>query len=169
MTDVSRVLTSVAAAVALTLTAAACSSRDVHNTEPTIDALAASVLSAVRTRDLERLDALALNEVEFREVVWPELPAARPERNLPFEFVWNDLRMKSAASLGGILEEYGETPMTLVRVRFDGETSRYGTYVVRRETVLVVTGPDGRERDVRLFGSVFEQDGRFKVFSYNVS
>ena len=50
-------------------------------------------------RDRARLDALALSEQEFRDHVWPDLPAARPERNLPFSYVWGDLHQKSNISL----------------------------------------------------------------------
>src|SRR5688500_10220904 len=64
-----------------------------------LESLAAAVLDAVALRDEVRLRSLALNEQEFREHVWPELPAARPERNLPFSYVWGDLRQKGAASL----------------------------------------------------------------------
>jgi hypothetical protein len=146
----------------------ACSTPSVEGTEPSPEALGAAVIDAVERRDLDRLRALALNEDEFRDVVWPDLPAARPERNLPFEYVWNDLRMKSASSLARTLDRFAETPMTLVRVRFDGATSQHRHHLVHRETVLVVRMSDGSEQDVRLFGSVLEQRGRYKVFSYNV-
>lgn len=157
-----------AALAALVLSTSACSVPRVENTQASIEVLASAVIEAVERRDVDRLHDLALNEQEFREVVWPDLPAARPERNMPVDYVWSDLHMKSATSLERTLNRYAETPMTLVEVRFDGETSHYGRYVVRRETVVVVKAADGRQHDVRLFGSVFEQDGRYKVFSYNV-
>jgi hypothetical protein len=39
---------------------------------------------------------------------------------------------------------------------------------VHRESVVLARFPDGSERRVRVFGSVLEQDGRYKVFSYVV-
>jgi len=39
---------------------------------------------------------------------------------------------------------------------------------VRRRTQLVVGSSDGRESVVQLFGSMIEQNGRYKVFSYVV-
>lgn len=39
---------------------------------------------------------------------------------------------------------------------------------MHRQAVLTVRGGNGVQEEVRLFGSVFEQDGRFKVFSYVV-
>lgn len=138
------------------------------NAYPTAESLAEAVLDAVERRDLEALRALALNEREFREHVWPELPAARPERNLPFSYVWGDLRQKSDQTLSNTLGRYGGRRYTLVSVRFGGEATRYPTYTVHRDTVLKVRHQGGDESDLRLFGSSLEKDGVWKVFSYVV-
>jgi hypothetical protein len=140
----------------------------VSHAERSADALARAVLLAIEQRDIDRLRQLALNEQEFREIVWPELPAARPERNVPFGYAWSDLRTKSETSLKNTLSTHGGRHLELVRVRFPGGTTQYDSYLVHRDTVVVARGTDGIEEDVRLFGSVLEQDGRFKVFSYVV-
>jgi hypothetical protein len=126
------------------------------------------VLAATERRDAGTLRALALSEQEFREHVWPELPASRPERNLPFSYVWGDLHQKSEASLNETLARVGGQKLALSAVTFSGETTRYGGFVVHRETVLRVRDGDGRVREMRLFGSAFEKDGAWKVFSYVV-
>jgi hypothetical protein len=138
------------------------------NSHPTAESLASAVLDAVARRDAATLRALALNEEEFRDHVWPELPAARPERNLPFSFVWGDLRQKSEAALNDTLAREGGRQATLVAVRFDGEVTKYPGYTVRRETALTVRDAVGATRSVRLFGSSLEKDGEWKVFSYVV-
>jgi hypothetical protein len=138
------------------------------NTHPSAESLAAAVLEAVAARDSMALRDLALNEEEFREHVWPELPAARPERNLPFSYVWGDLRQKSTASLDQLLAREGGRRATLVAVRFAGESTRYPTYTVHRDTMLTVREADGATRNVRFFGSSLEKDGDWKVFSYVV-
>ena len=133
---------------------------------PSAEALGRDVLSALEHGDAARLRELAVAEREFREVIWPELPAARPERNLPAEYVWADLRMKSEAGLRRLLAEHGGKPQRFVRVDFGGETTQHQTYLIRRETIVVVQDAAGRERPLRLFGSTLERDGGFKVFSY---
>ncbi len=133
-----------------------------------VDELAKSVIGAVERRDTAFLRAVALNEQEFREHVWPELPAARPERNLPFSYVWGDLRQKSAAGLALTLERHGGRRYTLVAVRYDGETTRYPSYVVHRESVLQVRDEAGQAVDLSLLGSVIQKDGVWKVFSFVV-
>jgi hypothetical protein len=126
------------------------------------------VLSAVEQRDTIALRGLALSEEEFREHVWPELPAARPERNLPFSYVWGDLRQKSDASLGQTLARHGGRRYALVSVRNTGETTRYPSYSVSRETVLTVRDETGAAMELRLFGSTIQKEGGWKVFSYVV-
>ncbi|RPI56918.1 MAG: hypothetical protein EHM55_03655 [Acidobacteria bacterium] len=130
------------------------------------EALARAVLQAVERQDVDALSRLALNEQEFREQVWPDLPASRPERNLPFSYVWGDLRQKSETQLKQMLAEYGGKKFELVSIRFRGDATTYASYRVHRESELMVKDPEGRERQVRLFGSVLEKNRRYKVFSY---
>jgi hypothetical protein len=122
-------------------------------------------LSGFERRDLPVLRALAIDEQEFLDHVWPELPSARPERNLPFSYVWGDLHQKSEAALAGTLASHGGQHYELVAVRFLGQTTQYKSYVVHRETELTVTNTSGATVQLRLFGSTLEKDGRFKVFS----
>jgi len=132
------------------------------------EALAAAVVAAMRAGDVDGLHALALTEEEFRAHVWPELPAARPERNVPFDFVWERLQQNSEGHLRQTLTRLGEGPLDVRRVQFGAETSDYGDVVVRRKTQLVVRSSDGGESVIQLFGSMIEQGGRYKVFSYVV-
>lgn len=152
--------------VGLCLATAVACNRPLPNSEPSADALARAVLHAVAARDEPTLRRLALDEYEFRRRVWPELPASRPERNLPFSYVWGDLQTKSDASLTRVLLTYGGRTFTLDRIRFAGRTTEYRSFVVHRESVLEVHDGEGRPETLRLFGSVLEQDGRFKIFSY---
>lgn len=139
------------------------------NTHESPEALARAVIDAFAARHEGRLRALALSEQEFRDHVWPELPASRPERNLPFDYVWGDLHQKSANQLTQTLAQFGGRPFTLVRVEFTGPTTRYGSFAVHRDSQLVVRDASGTEHQLRLFGSVLEtRDHRFKVFSYVV-
>lgn len=126
------------------------------------------MLDVLERRDAARLRELALDEREFREHVWPELPAARPERNLPLSYVWGDLHQKSEASLGRLVAAKGGQSFRLVSIRFAGGTTAYKTFIVHRQAVLVVRDGDGTKTELRAFGSVLEKNGQFKVFSYVV-
>lgn len=130
------------------------------------EALASAVLDAFQRQDRAALERLALSEQEFAAHVWPTLPAARPERNLSAQFVWADLAGKSRAHLMRNLRRPLPLDATVVAVDFEGETSRHGGITIRRQSVMRLRDPSGSTLRVRLFGSLLEQDGMFKVFSY---
>lgn len=153
--------------VAVVAVSTGCST-SLPNAQPSAEALAGEVLAALERRDAARLQQLALDEDEFRGVVWPELPAARPERNLTADYVWRDLQSKSRVGLQAIIAEYGGKPLQLVRVEYSGETTQHRTFLVRRDAIVIARDREGLEQRLRLFGSVVERDGGFKIFSYNV-
>ncbi len=113
------------------------------------------------------LTALWLSEAEFRTHVWPSQPAARPERNLPFSYVWGDLAQTSEASLSGTLVAHGGRRYDLAAVRFAADPAEYGAFRVHRHSVFVVRDGSGT-REIRVTGSMIEQNGRWKVFSHVV-
>ncbi len=149
------------------LLTAACSQSPLEHAGPSAEAVASRVLEALEHRDRAGLEQLALNEAEFKAHVWPELPAARPERNLPFSYVWGDLHQKSQAMLASTLASQGGRHFTLVSMRFEAVTD-YRTYKVHRRATLEVRDSEGHPTTLRLYGSMLEQDGRWKVFSYVV-
>jgi hypothetical protein len=133
---------------------------------PSAVVLARAVAAALERADLPALRALSLNEQEFRDHVWPDLPASRPERNLPFSYVWGDLRQKSEASLSQTLLATSGRHLEVLAVKQLRPATQYRSYVVHRQTQLTVKNNAGHVQDVRLFGSILEKDGQFKVFSY---
>lgn len=139
--------------------------RPLSNAYPSPETLSVAFLEALARRDADALRALALSEDEFHEHVWPELPAARPERNLPFSYVWGDLRQKSEQALAQTIARHGGRRYTLVAARFAGDATRYPSFVVHRETVLHVRDEAGATAELRLFGSNLEKDRTWKIFS----
>ncbi len=105
--------------------------------------------------DQARLASLALSEREFRDHIWPDLPAARPERNLPFSYVWGDLQQKSDAGRRAVVAQYRGRAMALVDVRF-GEVATYGRYAVHRDAVFAVRNGEGITEEVRVCGSMVQ-------------
>ena len=128
-------------------------------------ALGEEVLRRLGERDAEGLGTLALSEGEFKDAVWPEMPA---RGDVPVSYVWSDLQQKGRRSLAGSLARYGGRRFELLDVRFTKGTTPYRTFVVHRRARLLVRDEQGREGGLDLFGSVIERDGRFKLFSYVV-
>ena len=131
-------------------------------------ALAQAVLESLARNDRPGLEALALTDREFRERVWPELPASRPERNLPLEYVWGDLKQKSGGHLGQTLAQHGGRRYALVDIEYLGDTTSYATFAVSRRAQLRVRDDQGAEQVVRLFGSILRSGSEHKIFSYVV-
>jgi hypothetical protein len=132
-------------------------------------AVAEAVVAALDARDVRALERLSVNEHEFRQVVWPRQPAARPERNIPWEYAWRSLAARSRHQLRGRLSEWASGQrFTVDGVTFAGETTDYGAYRVHRRSVVTLRDTAGRLETARVFGSVIEQGGRYRVFSYVV-
>jgi hypothetical protein len=150
------------------LGAAACNSTPpLTKARQSPEALATAVLDALARSDRVTLETLALNEQEFRDHVWPHLPVARPERNMPFSYIWGDLRQKSRNGLSLTLRQHGGARYELRQVTFQGKTN-YGPYTVHRDAMLHVRDAEGQERELHVCGSMIEEGGRWKVFSYVV-
>lgn len=135
---------------------------------PSDEALAHAVLDGIARRDADALMRLAVTREEFEQIVWPALPASRPEVGMPASYVWHDTFNKSRAYLARTLSQYGGRRFTLIRVDTRGRTTEHGTHTIGRETHLVVRDDDGQQHTLRLFGSIIRQHGRSKVYSYIV-
>ena len=144
-------------------------SEDVPSLEPTFatpDALASAVLEALEKEQGAALKSLALDRAQFRHYVWPQLPASRPERGLPFEYGWGDLRQKSHNALLRTYDRYKGRSLELLEIKFEDGVTDYETYLVHRDARVKVRLEDGRDTWLDLFGSVMEYEGRYKLFSY---
>jgi hypothetical protein len=136
--------------------------------EASAEYLTVALLTALERRDEARLRELVLSEEEFREIVWPELPASRQERNLPFSYVWGDLRQRSDAALAGLLGQYGGQKLVATDVHFRGGSTQYQSFIMYLAPTLRVVDDKGLDHELRLFGSIVEHGGRFKLLSYVV-
>jgi hypothetical protein len=157
------------ALIALALAGAACASEAraaLAGSAASPEEAARVVLDRLAARDLEGLRALAIDEHEFRRIVWPALPSSRPEANLPVEYAWASLRQTSLGALATTVSAHGGQNYQLLSVRFRGETTAYDGFTVHRDTELVVRERSGAARTIRVFGSMIERDGRWKVISF---
>jgi hypothetical protein len=138
------------------------------NTFESAEALARAVLAALADRDLDTLRTLPLSEAEFRDHVWPELPTSRPERNVPFDYAWGQMKQRSDGSLQQTFARYAGRRLDLVETRFTGETTTYTSFRVMRESEVIARDETGRDLILHLYGSAMVKDGRYKMFSYVV-
>ena len=64
-----------------------------------------------------------------------------------------------------VMSREGGKRYELIDIRFAADTD-YRTYRVHREATFHVRDGSGMELDLRVCGSMIEQDGAWKVFSY---
>lgn len=138
---------------------------ELAGTFDSVFALAQAILERIEAADLDGLARLRVDEAEFYWLVWPELPSSQPERNLSWDYVWRDLNQKSLNSARRVIDRHGGRDYQLMRVEFADETTDYGSFRVHRDARVVVQDADGEILTLDLFGSVIEQNGRFKAFS----
>ena len=129
--------------------------------------LARRFLDALARNAIDDVRRLAMTEEEFRTRVYPELPVSDPARNASAEFVWNMLHIRSESNLHSLMRQSGSRALGLEEIRFRGDSEAYDTFHVHRESMLVLTDEAGEQQTARLFGSVLEMDGQFKIFSFN--
>lgn len=135
---------------------------------PSKEALAQAVVDAMATPDRDTLAALAISEGEFRTHIWPRLPASRPGVGMPADYVWADTSIKSRGHLARAIEARAGRRATVEQVTFRGPATDYGGIRIHPETELTLR-EEGRETTrARLFGSMVEAGGRWKVYSYIV-
>jgi hypothetical protein len=146
----------------------ACRQAPLANARSSPDDLGRDLLAALAANDAGRMQALALSEEQFKDLVWPSLPASRPERNLPFSYVWGDLKQKSEASLARTLQEEGGKRYDLKAIKMAEKPRLYPGFRVHEEVRFVVVDRAGVERTLTLCGSLFERDGAWKIFSFVV-
>jgi hypothetical protein len=139
-----------------------------EDTFPTRESAAQAVLDAIWMRDSERLLRLAVTESEFQAVVWPRLPASRPEMGMPLSYLWSDMAGRNRAGVAEALQVHGRERLTLKAIDFAGPPTDYGAFRIHPKTSMTVSDERGRRATVRLFGSMIESGGRWKVYSFVV-
>ncbi len=128
------------------------------------DAAVQAFLDALAARDAATLERLVVNQTEFLKHIWPELPAGRPEVGMPADRAWQDQHLKNVGFLANVLSEHGGQRYELVAASFGGSPTTYGSFTVHPKTRLDVRH-NGQVIEVRLFGSMIESGGRWKIYS----
>lgn len=138
--------------------------RELSNAQPSPEALASRFLERLAADDLEGMKSLRLTQQEFCTVVFPELPASKLP-NVSCDWVWSQATLKSMAGLTRTLNVHRGEQWELISVRFAG-TEEHQTYRVLKDPTVSVRDMNGKVENLRLFGSVLELDGQYKLFSF---
>ncbi|MEK9508895.1 hypothetical protein WI460_11930 [Gemmatimonadota bacterium Y43] len=132
-----------------------------------LDDLGEQAIAAFAAGDTARLVALRLSEVEHNEVVFPELPAGRPEVGYPVDLAWENIVLRNDRDVLRQFRWFGERESVHhLATECTGETQSFETFVVHTGCAVRFEDADEGVLEVVLFEDVLERDGGFKVFRF---
>jgi len=159
----------------LLMTAVSCAGGSVRKDTPppgwasSVEALAGSVAGAVARNDRQALERLCVSREEYAAHVWPALHIGKvKEWQAQQGFVWKQHHMRSDSGLSLVLDRFGGRPCTVLKTVFKEKATEYEGIRVHGGAAVRLRDAGGAERESRLFGSVIEKNGYYKVFSYNI-
>lgn len=145
--------------------AAKATPRRLANAQMSAEELSRNFLKALANEDRNFIESLRLSKEEFCQYVFPELPSSKMP-NVTCDFVWQQATLKSLSGLSEMYPKHKGKKYQFVALRFEKGTDSYPTYKVHKEAHLMVKDELGRQKELRLFGSMLEMDGKYKLFSF---
>ncbi len=130
------------------------------------EALTETFLRGLENRDRALLERLALSPEEFRLEFFPEMPVYG---NIPPDFAWGQIEGRNRHGLATVLAWQGGRHWELEEIAFAGGETAYQTFTVHREPMLRLRDRvTGERKEMALFGSLLEHQGRYKLVSFNI-
>src|SRR6185503_20163338 len=108
--------------------------------------------------------SLALSRAEFAYLVFPDSKWSKPPYNQPPDIEWLLLSANSGGGLTRLLRRSGNFELLGYSCRQPAEMDGAVKYW---PGCLVRLRDGGRVREMKLFGSIVELDGRYKFRDYN--
>lgn len=133
---------------------------------PSRDSLVARFTGAVARRDTAAVRAMVISRAEYAWIFFPSLQRMNPATHLQPEVMWMLHSQESAKGITRVLRRLG------------GGQARFGGYVCEpapqadgenrywHQCAVEVRSADGDKATLKLFGSVIERGGRWKIVSY---
>jgi len=130
------------------------------------EALVRRFMKALAADDSVELRAMALRPREFADLVYPESPYTHsPYRQSP-ALVWSQIQNPSASGFTRLIRRLGKQPLQYLNHRCDPNPDRQGHNLIWTNCLIHLAGPNGETSNHRLFGSIIQRDGKFKIVSF---
>jgi hypothetical protein len=133
---------------------------------PSRDSLVARFAHAVARQDTAAIRSMVLDRAEYGWIYFPSLQRMNPGTHMQPEVMWM------------LHAQESEKGITRVMRRLGGGQARFGTYVCEpaprvegpnrywHDCAVEVAARDGEKATLKLFGSLIERGGRWKIVSY---
>jgi hypothetical protein len=123
-------------------------------------------MAALSLRDSADLVRMALQPREFADLVYPESPYTHPPYHQSPALLWYQIENGSSTGFTRLMRRLGGQLLRYVDSRCDAKPDRQGHNSIWTNCFVRVVGPAGDTTSRRLFGSLIERDGMFKIVSY---
>lgn len=138
---------------------------ELENAEPSIERVVARLVQSVGRSDTAALRELVMSRREFAYLYYPTSPLTRAPTKQEPELAWFLHLQQSQKGITRLLNRQSGKPLRIVRNECRAPTRIEGRNVLWHDCIQAVL--DGRDTvAMRLFGGIYERDGRFKIFSY---
>jgi hypothetical protein len=121
---------------------------------------------ALSRRDSAELVRMALQPREFADLVYPESPYTHPPYHQPPALLWYQIESGSNKGFTRLLRRLGGQPLRYADNGCDAKPDRQGSNVIWTNCLVRIIGPNGDTTAHRLFGSIIQREGAFKIVSY---
>jgi hypothetical protein len=137
-----------------------------RDASPSIDALAERFVDAIARNDTAALRRMVLDRAEFAWLYYPSSHVSRPPYEAPPHLLWGQILAASNEGVSRALVRYGGRPLRFVAATCAQAPRVEDANRLHERCVLTLRDGDAPSFNARLFGSVIERDGRFKLISF---
>ena len=123
-------------------------------------------MKALAANDSADLRAMAVGAREFADLVYPESPYTHPPYRQSPALVWNQIQNPSASGFTRLVRRLGNQPLHYVDHRCDAKPDRQGHNLIWTNCFVRLRDPGEDTTSHRLFGSIIQRDGEYKIASY---
>jgi hypothetical protein len=128
--------------------------------------LCEEVLRALKAKDRKALQTLRITESEYKTYLFPEFPATRAGTDTNVDFHWDYLNVRSFRGISDALDQFGGMDLELLDIITEGVDEYPSYHLLNKVRLKVRRKPDGEEKVIRVFGSIVELDGQYKLLAF---
>ena len=132
----------------------------------TRDELVERIVTALERSDTMAFEPLAMGVEEFAWLYYPTAPTAQPPYELPPGVAWLQIQQRNRDGVLRALREFGGMDLSFGGYRCAAEPTSEGENRMWNDCVVTLARAGEPARELRLFGTILERDGRFAVVSF---
>jgi hypothetical protein len=131
-----------------------------------LDELVRAFVRSLEASDTTALGRLTISRAEFAWLVYPDSPLSAPPYRLAPDLAWMRHVAASGTGLRRLLERLGGSPLGFDSLRCLEGPITEGANQIWRDCAIRFEKPGSEAQTLRLFSSIIERRGQFKILSY---